>query len=679
MMKSVASLLCWVIFIQAQATNYYFSENGSDRANGKRVTSPLKSIQTISSFKLLPGDTVFFERGSVFRGSFVLTRSGKKGQPIVFTAYGKGADPIISGSVLLSNWTNEKTGVFAAGVQQPITELFINDKRQTLARYPNAGFLKIDSGAHKNTVYSKALDNGQTDFTGATIHIRTIDWTYEMRRVKSTSGGWLSIEKHPLYTDDRGMMLRSENGAKTIYEIVKGYGFYLAGLPLFLDTAGEWVNSNNKVLLKRTASENIGKLKVEGTVQSTGITIAKEVSNVVITGLQFRHFFDAGISASTNVSNIIVDQCGFSNNHVFGISIDSSSVNCAITNSTFTDILGKGIAVLEAEKMLIENNKVRRIGLLPAQGFTGVNGATGISITNIESKLFLKPKYSNHCVVRYNIVDSCGYNGIRVDGSYNLVENNVINACGLTLNDGSALYCFATMPGITHHSIFRKNIVTNSVGNVIATPANEIHFNGIYIDNNSHDMLVEDNTSSGHSSAGIVNNDASFRNTYIGNTIYNCTSGIVFPEWAKVGGMYDNVVEENTVVGIFEGQNLMEWINWIGDKTDFALLRNNQYVHSAKSNPFTKKTKQYPDNSVLNLSFYDWQKITGDHSNKVITIKDSILNEYEPFLLINRNKSNESIDVSREHYLTINGLPVLTPIQLAPFTSIVVLRQKMKN
>jgi parallel beta-helix repeat protein len=290
--------------------------------------------------------------------------------------------------------------------------------------------------------------------------------------------------------------------------------------------------------------------------------------------------------------------------------------------------------------------------------------------------VFLKPRYSNHCIVRYNIVDSCGYNGIRVDGSYNLVEKNIINASGLTLNDGSALYCFATMAGITHHSIFRNNIVTNSVGNNAATPANGIHFNGIYIDNNSYDMLVEGNTSSGHSSAGIVNNDASSRNTYRGNIIYDCKSGIVFPEWAKLGGMYDNVVEENTVVGIALSQSLTEWINWLGDKTNFAVLRNNQYVHAAKSNPFNKATKQWPSNSTLNLSFHDWQRITGDSLSTVLTIKDSLMKEYAPYLLVNRDKAEKNIDATGEKYLSLKGLPVSSPIRLAPYSSIVVMRKK---
>jgi parallel beta-helix repeat protein len=674
-MKKLLLILALFTGSGTYATNYFFSENGTDKGNGKSKSSPLKSIKQISALRLQPGDTIFFERGSIFRGSFLISRSGTKEKPIVFAAYGQGADPVLAGSILISNWKTTEGGTYSAPVKAPVMDVFVNGTRQTSARFPNTGFLNIDSGADKNAVYSRTFINEKNDFSGATLRLRTIDWAYEMRRVKNLQSGWFKLEPHPMYKDDRGMMVRSDNSTKTIYDLKQGYGFYLDGLPRFIDTATEWANSDKNVLLKPVGGINLEEATVEGTVEAKGIAIAANVSYISIKGIIFRQFYEAGIAAATNVKNIIIDRCGFSNIHVFGISIDSSSSNCVVTNCYVKDVLGKGIAVLEPENMLIENNEVRRIGLLPAQGFTGVNGATGISISNIESKFYLKPKYSHHNIVRYNTVDSCGYNGIRVDGSYNLVEKNSISYSGLTLNDGSALYCFATMPGITHHSIFRNNVVANSVGNNTATPANGIHFNGIYIDNNSHDMLVEGNTSTGHSSAGIVNNDGSYKNIYRDNVIFNCKSGIVFPEWARLGGMYENVVEGNTIVGLAQDQSLMEWINWLGDKTNFATLRNNRYIHTTKSNPFTKTTKQSPENSALRLSFYDWQRITGDSSEFAVTVRDSILKDYEPLLLVNKEKAEKKMDVSGEKYLDLKGTP-LPSVQLPPLTSTVVLRKK---
>jgi len=674
-MTKLALILALLTCSNTFAANYFFSEKGGHRGNGKSRSSPLKDIQQILALPLQPGDTVFFERGSTFRGAFSIFRSGSKGRPIVFTAYGEGADPVMAGSILISNWKVTGSGTYSAPVKASVMDVFVNGARQTAARSPNTGFLNIDSGADKNRVYSSVFINATEDFSGATLRKRTIDWAYEMRRVKDLQSGWFSIEPHPLYKDDRGMMVRSDNGTKTIYDLKQGYGFYLDGLPRFIDTATEWANGNKSILLKPAEGIILQGAVVEGTIEAKGISIAARVSHISVEGIMFRQFYEAGIRAATNVKNITINRCGFSNIHVFGISIDSSSANISITNCSVKDILGKGIAVLEPENMLIENNEVKRIGLQPAQGFTGVNGATGISVSNIESKVFQKSRYSNHNIVRNNTVDSCGYNGIRVDGSYNLVEKNSITYSGLTLNDGSALYCFATMPGITHHSVFRNNFVANSVGNTAATPANGIHFNGIYIDNNSHDMLVEGNTSTSHSSSGIVNNDGSYKNVYRGNVIFNCKSGIVFPEWARLGGMFGNVVEGNTVVGLAPDQTLMEWINWLGDKTDFASLRNNQYIHATGSNPFSKVTKQSPENSSLRLSFYDWQKITGDSSGFIVTVRDPVMKNYEPYLLVNRDKQERNMDVSGEQYLNLNGAPVAS-VQLLPYSSMVVFKKR---
>jgi hypothetical protein len=139
--------------------------------------------------------------------------------------------------------------------------------------------------------------------------------------------------------------------------------------------------------------------------------------------------------------------------------------------------------------------------------------------------------------------------------------------------------------------------------------------------------------------------------------------------------MYGNVVEGNTVVGLATDQTLIELINWLGDKTDFASLRANQYIHATKSNPFTKTTKQSPENSSLRLSFHDWQRLTGDSSGFAVTVRDSVMKNYVPHLLVNGDKGEKKMDVSGEQYLTLKGAPV-TSVQLLPYSSMVVFKKR---
>ena len=79
-------------------TNFYLSSIGNDSNNGTE-NNPWKSLSKLSSKKLSPGDSIFFKKGESFYGHFVVNGSGSADKPIVFTSYGSGNQPIISGSV----------------------------------------------------------------------------------------------------------------------------------------------------------------------------------------------------------------------------------------------------------------------------------------------------------------------------------------------------------------------------------------------------------------------------------------------------------------------------------------------------------------------------------------------------------------------------------------------------
>jgi hypothetical protein len=61
------------------------------------VFSPVSSsMKYYVNYNFLPGDTVFFECGSSWTGTFEISASGSPGRPIVFTTYGSGNMPAIS-------------------------------------------------------------------------------------------------------------------------------------------------------------------------------------------------------------------------------------------------------------------------------------------------------------------------------------------------------------------------------------------------------------------------------------------------------------------------------------------------------------------------------------------------------------------------------------------------------
>lgn len=139
------------------ATDYYFLNSGEDSNNGLSPVYPMKSVSKLNSlmFKLKPGDAVLFERGSIFYGQININASGDGNNPNVFGAYGSGRNPVISGSVPLTNWSVYKGNIYNSDISGIVKNISVNGKQMILARYPNSGFLTID----------RTLSNPKTGFT----------------------------------------------------------------------------------------------------------------------------------------------------------------------------------------------------------------------------------------------------------------------------------------------------------------------------------------------------------------------------------------------------------------------------------------------------------------------------------------------------------------------------------
>lgn len=79
-------------------TFYVSSVAGNDRLDGLSPQSAWRSLDKVNAAALQPGDKVLFHRGEQWRGTLV-PHSGREGAPITYGAYGKGARPMLLGSV----------------------------------------------------------------------------------------------------------------------------------------------------------------------------------------------------------------------------------------------------------------------------------------------------------------------------------------------------------------------------------------------------------------------------------------------------------------------------------------------------------------------------------------------------------------------------------------------------
>ena len=110
MKKSLYTLILVLYTTFSFALNYYVdATKGNDQNSGTTPTKAWKSIIKVNGVALLPGDSVLFKRGEVFRGNLI-PKSGSASGSITYGDYGTGNKPKILGSIQkngLSDWVNE--------------------------------------------------------------------------------------------------------------------------------------------------------------------------------------------------------------------------------------------------------------------------------------------------------------------------------------------------------------------------------------------------------------------------------------------------------------------------------------------------------------------------------------------------------------------------------------------
>ena len=602
-MKDIKVLLVSCLLATTiQAKNYFFSAAGNDSNAGVNASTAWHSIQKLQLVQLKAGDSVLFRRGDKFYGEIVVSQSGKSNKPIVFSAFGKGDMPVLSGAILLLGFNKVEDNLQRVELQQKILKLYINNKKQVLARYPNARYLKIGEGIDK-IGFETDLTQPDNYWKDTSIGMRTIDWVFELRNIDS-------FKDKKLYFDK-----------PSIYKISKGYGYFLQNKAELIDSVGEWYSSVYE--LKILWKSDLKNEKVEGVICQNGFILKPGVNNIVINSIQIEKYAANGIWAQKGSGNLDISNNRILNVGYMGVWLDTLVHNAKVINNVIEDVAGRGISGIRLTNSQIEHNCLRRIGLSPGEGVSGVNGMIAIAIENNEKNHATSVSANNK--IAYNEVDSTGYAGIRMDGKNSICEFNIVKNTSLKLNDSGAIYCFGKVKNRTDNNIIRNNLVLNAVGNVEATPSNAMATNGIYIDNNSTHILVENNTIIKVSNNGIFVNDASPKNTVRNNIIYDCSEAIGFAEWANKDSLYGCLVEKNIAISTDKSQKAVSLLTFMGPELKPGEFKNNTYVN-------------YHDNFVINYKtdpekgqrrhdqfrLANWQKWRNDEVGSVSIEKKGI-------------------------------------------------------
>ncbi len=549
------------------ATNYYISGSsiGNDLNNGTSTSSPWKTITKLNNQNLVPGDSVFFQRGYTYRG-MVWPKPGSSAKQIFYGAYGSGVKPIISGGVIIpsSGWTVYSGSIYVkTGVVMPSmadsesVNLYFNGKLMMPARFPNGMFLKADavygqnSGSNcceqseslKHTALSATFTNN-TDLAGS--HITGYSpYGVSTRVVKS-------------YTPSTGMVY---------FDTLRGIGFMGSMLYFFsrklnlIDVPGEWyydAGAQKLYLWTPNGMAPSGSDIIERAKEDYGIH-SWLGSYITVKDLDFRYQRQAGIlSLGSPGVQILNNSFSHSKYGVMGWGGQGYlQTDTKIIGNTFDNIYRVAINIPDYSpggggtcnlNFTITDNVIRNIGINQALMQSG-RGNQWKDYSYYQFGIGIQFTGLNSTVMR-NRVDSVGKPAITAGGAGTVIKNNVMHCSCLNYND-----CGALMPlgGGTNES----NIIKDCWGLFQTGWYPNWGGVGIYPDFRVGDVIKNNTIINTHKGIGLVN---SKNETVSGNTVYNSLLYGLRMGRATAGDL-NNTIKKNIFFGLTHDQIPFMWTN----------------------------------------------------------------------------------------------------------------------
>ncbi len=678
------TLLAWLVLVvaglaalpqSAFASAYHVSNDGDDSNDGRTPGTALRTL-TEAAKRVERGDTILLRRGDVFRESVEIAVPD-----VEIGAYGP-ADrerPVVSGSVPITGWQPYKGSIYVAETDADVGYLFVNGRLMTIARYPNAGWLRTkawreeqlpdEGGGRRRRRLGKTFvtcpeladhpRNAQGYWVGANIRWRHHSWWYETRPVlEYDPAGVLTLGDRSF--EDMGPFDGDE----------KGWGFYLDGKLDELDAPGEWYfdAEAGKVYLYPPDGADPGVLLVEGSVLSTGL----KVQNSAVRDVCFRHQRDVGLEID---GCCVVERCLFegigrdatlSERGAGGAGLHAASGvrDARVRHNEFRDNLNHSIAWWQNPQgpgsSVIEHNVIVNSGTVPGYGGSGSWHAVGILIGR-----------GANVHVRHNRIDGTGYAGILLGSDGNAAEYNAIRNAMSTLNDGAGIYTNCS------RSIIRHNVILDAKGGMESSGTWPNISHGIWLEflGEYRESIVEGNTCAGCGADGLFltnNYECVVRdNVLYGNERYQLLlTGRGESESEDV--TQDHVIAGNVLYATRPPQKVL----YFDPRFDYGILKANSYFSPHTDEPIVAGLGWPGAGRETALTLASWQKDYAWADREARTDPEAPADRGaadRSQLFINDGASVKRIELD-EVYRDLDGSPVEGSIELQPFSSRVLIR-----
>ncbi|MBL7813671.1 MAG: fibronectin type III domain-containing protein [Saprospiraceae bacterium] len=614
-------------------TSYYIAANGDDNNDGKSTTTAWKTINKLNAsiWGIQAGDKIFFRKGDTFEGQIGLANDGVAGNPITLDAYGSGNNPIITGTTAVTGWTLHATNIWKKQLTASVVkQLFENGSRLPIGRYPNSGFLRMNTGGSYNSFTDTDLTFPNDYFNGATVVMPTSDFNWDISTVTSSnSAGYVSYSPATAYGNQADL------------------GYFFTNKLSFLDQANEWCYDNATQTLYLYSTTDPNSRNIRASIYDYGVYANWNRKYITIQNLQFQGQNVDGVwmQGAPCQDNKILN-CQFSGQAQSALTM--MGANLVISNNTFNDVGGLGVNGYATSNITIANNQFNNIGMVAGLGNSGVGDLQAIRLWN-----------GSGAVIRQNVITNTGYNGLTVNMDGALIEKNIVTNSLALSADGGCIYTYGSN---SYNNIIQNNIVSGIVGNVAARPTGTgAIVNAIYLDNNVHHITVQNNTVYDVLGSAMIVNTGSHDNIFNNNVTYKCTVGLGFYDWQSGQGVYGNSAAGNTL-----------YVNALGAiPIEIASDDNNYSVFTGSNNnflcnPFSTASVRYIWSNPQTFTLTQWRNTSGLDAASVGSYYSWTYPTDNSFLVVNNTVSPVTYNYTNTVDLNNQNVSTLT---LQPFTS----------
>lgn len=611
----------------ANASNYYIDNSGSDSNNGLSPGTAWKTIAKINSSTFAAGDSILLNRNGTWNEKLNVPSSGTAANPIVISYYGTGNKPLITGLQTQTGFTNVGNIWSATATNATLTlnTVLINGTLKAKGRFPNTGYniFNSASGSPTNQITTATL-TGTPNYTGGEVVVRPLHWILDKGTITSQAGAVLNFTA----------LSHTNNG---------GNGYFIQNIASVLDTLGEWCIDGSKLLSIYATSSPTVQISTIDT-----LVYLRKKDHITFDGINFQGGNVYDIRSDTS-NYLTIKNCLFNYTGKDAISGTFSKFLViqldSIQNSWSNAVSFGGFAANSSDSAIIDNNYIKNTGNVAGMGANSNSTCGGIWIVG------LYPTITN------NIIDSTGYIPVLWGGNAIIKYNYITNFC-FVKDDGAGIYTSigtALPANYDSGSIIRHNIMVNGIGALAGMAGSSIFSAGIYLDDTTRYVTIDSNTISIANTGALVlhnNKSITVRDNTVVDSIGTCLyyNGILSLLSVKRNILYSK--SNAQFVSLFTATDLTESID------------SNYYLRPVLESSQLKMAS-------TTYSLPAWVTATGYDVNTSVT--PTGVTAAIPLFFINPTLSNSIVQISGS-YIDAKGVLYINSVTLSPFSSVILFK-----